>query len=110
MLETADVLEIAMKSVPKDELSETSSNKYLKDLYQGVVMTQKELHSIFKRHGVEAYDPKGQDFDPNLHEALFKVENVEMKDNTVSTTIKTGYMLNGRVLRAAQVGVVKQKD
>ena len=73
-------------------------------------MTDEILMNTLKKHGIERFDPLengGRKFDPNSDEATFftKVEGKE--DGDVFYTQSKGYRLNGRVVRAAKVGVVK---
>lgn len=65
------------------------------------------LVDVLKKNGVEELDPKGEKFDPNLHEAMAMIPNPEFEDNTIFDVFQKGYMLNGRVVRAAKVVVVK---
>lgn len=74
MLDVADVLGKATESVPKEEIS--NSNPHLKSLYEGLVMTEAQLQSVFKRHGLEPVNPLNEKFNPNLHEALFQQVSV----------------------------------
>ncbi|KAJ3411960.1 Mitochondrial matrix cochaperone [Chytridiales sp. JEL 0842] len=108
LLETTDVLDMALKSVPESERN--GSNKHLKDLFSGVSMTRDNLLKTFKRFGIEPYNPVGEVFDPNLHQALFKAPIPGKEPGTVSECVKIGFMIGGRVLRPAQVGVVTGGD
>lgn len=110
LLDSADILQLALKSVPETERTGSSPNKHLKDLYTGVDMTFSELMKTLKRHGVEPFDPTGEKFDHNMHQALFQSPVPEKEPGTVFQTTKIGYTLNGRVLRPAQVGVVSSKE
>ncbi len=74
---------------------------------EGIEMTAKILLDVLKKNGLEELDPKDEKFDPNIHEALAKVPNSELEDNTVFEVFQKGYLLNGRVVRAAKVIVVK---
>ncbi|KIW94848.1 uncharacterized protein Z519_04826 [Cladophialophora bantiana CBS 173.52] len=135
LLDSIDNLDRAMSSVPQAALgitsgmtttSNTSSsdpnvaasaesstsepNKDLVNLFSGLKMTEDILMSTLKKHGLERFDPLeggGRKFDPNTDEATFftKVEGKE--DGDVFYTQSKGYKLNGRVVRAAKVGVVK---
>lgn len=69
----ADVLSKATESVPKEEI--TNDNPHLKSLYEGLIMTEGQLKSVFKRHGLKPVDPLNEKFDPNMHEALFQQVN-----------------------------------
>ncbi|ENN72994.1 hypothetical protein YQE_10383, partial [Dendroctonus ponderosae] len=51
LLDVADVLGKATETVPKDEIKD--SNPHLKGLYEGLIMTEAQLKSVFKRHGLE---------------------------------------------------------
>lgn len=70
LLEVADVLNRATESVPKTEVSD--QNPHLKNLYEGLLMTEKQLKIVFKRHGLEQVNPLNEKFNPNFHEALFQ--------------------------------------
>lgn len=129
LLETVDVLAIALKSIPNaalpnpsTEIAQKSSTdapsspppplakthqEYLSDLYTGVEMTHRLLlQTLFKYH-VKPFDPLGDKFDPNLHEALYQAPIPGKEPGTVHDVQKTGYKIKDRVLRAAQVGVVQ---
>lgn len=64
-----------------------------------------------KRHGLVRFDPavEGEKFDPNLHEAVFQAPVPGKEEGTVFHTQQKGFMLNGRVIRAPKVGVVKNQ-
>jgi molecular chaperone GrpE len=72
-------------------------------------MTETILMQTLKKHGLERFDPAeaAEKFDPNVHEAVFQTPQPDKEDGTVFHTQQKGFMLNGRVLRAAKVGVVK---
>ncbi|KAJ3267926.1 GrpE protein 1, mitochondrial [Borealophlyctis nickersoniae] len=107
LLETADVLTLALKSVPE---SEKTTNEALRNLYEGVDMTKTVLLKTFGRFGVEPYEPVGEKFDPNWHEAIFQAPVEGKEPGTVMACMKTGYKIQDRVLRPAQVGVVKAAE
>ncbi|KXS10856.1 GrpE-domain-containing protein [Gonapodya prolifera JEL478] len=105
LLESADVLSKAIESV------DPSSHPSLAPLHTGVVATRSALLAAFRRHGLEEYNPIGEKFDPGRHEAIFQApaqEGGERKPGDIMEVIKTGYSLNGRVVRPAQVGVVRE--
>ncbi|TPX71259.1 hypothetical protein CcCBS67573_g06282 [Chytriomyces confervae] len=110
LLDTADVLEIALKNVPQAERT-SDANKSLKDFYSGVSMTHDNLIKTFKRAGVEPYgETLGVKFDHNLHEAVFQAPVPGKEPGSVLEVLKPGYMIKGRVLRNAQVGVVTESS
>ncbi|KAM0008519.1 putative GrpE nucleotide exchange factor [Helianthus debilis subsp. tardiflorus] len=84
----------------------TGALPLLKTLLEGVEMTEKQLVEVFKKFGVERYDPMNEQFDPNRHNAVFQVPDQSKPPNTVAAVMKPGYMLHERIIRPAEVGVV----
>ncbi|MGH7390811.1 MAG: nucleotide exchange factor GrpE [Candidatus Rokuibacteriota bacterium] len=76
----------------------------------GIELIQRELIRVLERHGVTRYSALGQPFDPTRHEATAGVVSADHPANTVVGEIAPGYLLNGRVLRAAQVAVTVAPD
>jgi len=74
-------------------------------LEQGVVLTYRDLHEALRRAGVESYDPAGEKFDPEWHEALSTRPEDGADSGTVLDVLQKGYRLDGRVIRAARVVV-----
>uniref|UniRef100_A0A1B0D6T2 GrpE protein homolog n=1 Tax=Phlebotomus papatasi TaxID=29031 RepID=A0A1B0D6T2_PHLPP len=105
LLEVSDILATATDTVPKEEV--TDKNPHLKSLYEGLTMTKASLDQVFKRHGLERVNPLNEKFNPNLHEALFQLENKSVEPNTVIEVSKIGYKLKERCIRPAVVGVSK---
>ncbi|XP_020508541.1 grpE protein homolog 1, mitochondrial [Labrus bergylta] len=105
LLEVADILEKAMESVPKEEV--TGQNPHLKNLYDGLVMTEVQIQKVFTKHGLVKLNPDGQKFDPYEHEALFHAPVEGKEPGSVAVVTKVGYKLHGRTLRPALVGVAK---
>ncbi|ABO46479.1 nucleotide exchange factor GrpE [Francisella tularensis] len=99
LLPVIDSIEQALKHEVK--LEEAIAMK------EGIELTAKMLVDILKKNGVEELDPKGEKFDPNLHEAMAMIPNPEFEDNTIFDVFQKGYMLNGRIVRAAKVVIVK---
>jgi molecular chaperone GrpE (heat shock protein) len=60
----------------------------LKSLLEGVRMTQGTLMAVFKKHGVEQYDPAGEAFDPNMHSAMFEVPDASKEAGRVAVVTK----------------------
>lgn len=102
MLSVSDNLRRALDAIPADALETDPS---LKALAEGVEMTERGMLNTLERHGVTQIAPEGQKFDPNFHQAIFEVPNVEVPNNTVVQVMQTGYAIGDRVLRPAMVGV-----
>lgn len=111
LVDSVDNLDRALAMVPAEKLSAADASKDLIALYDGLRMTESILMSTLKKHGLERFDPsvESEKFDPNEHEATFMTPMAGKENNTVFHTQQKGFKLNGRVLRAAKVGVVKNE-
>jgi len=77
----------------------------VKAIHEGVNLTLKSFIDCFAKFHIEAVDPQGEPFDPELHQAMSLQENGEVEPNTVIAVMQKGYTLHGRVLRPAMVVV-----
>lgn len=75
----------------------------LKNLVGGIEMVVTQLKASLAGHGLKEINPLGQPFDPNLHEALSQQPSADIAEGSVVTVVRTGYSLNGRLLRPASV-------
>lgn len=112
LLEVADVLNLAIVNTdPKKsgvENSQVELKQQLNAMHNGLIMTETCLLKIFEKHGLSRIMPKeGERFDPNLHEAIFRLPIEGKESGTVNVMTKIGFKLHERVIRAAQVGVVQ---
>jgi molecular chaperone GrpE len=74
-------------------------------LAEGVALVHRDLRSALESAGVESFDPTGERFDPELHEALSTQPADDAEAGVVLETVEKGYRLNGQVLRPARVVV-----
>jgi molecular chaperone GrpE len=72
---------------------------------EGITLIQRELLRVLERVGVTRFSAVGERFDPNRHEAAGRMVSRDQPPDTVVTEFAPGYMLNGRLLRPAQVVV-----
>jgi molecular chaperone GrpE len=77
----------------------------VKSLVGGLDMVVAQLKSALANHGLKEISPAGQPFDPHQHEAISHEPSAEVKAEHVLTVVRTGYSLNGRLLRPAAVVV-----
>jgi molecular chaperone GrpE len=105
VLAVADNMHRALATIDEELQSQTDSK--MKALIEGVELTERELHKVLEKHGVKKFTPLGEKFDPNVHQAMYEVENREQPPGHVAQVIQSGYMLGDRVLRPALVAVVK---
>ena len=94
MLPVYDNLERALNQ-------ETSDAAFKK----GVEMTMAELVKIFTSLGVEIFGNVGEQFDPNLHNAVMHIENEELEENSISAVFQKGFKIGDKVVRFAMVQV-----
>lgn len=100
LLAVADNLERALQSAPV----ETAINaEAVSSFVTGVRMTERALAAALERHGVRKIDPKGEKFDPNLHQAVAQAPALGVPAGFVAETAQPGFVIGDRVLRAAMV-------
>ncbi len=99
MLPTADNLMIALDQA-KDK--EDPFVKGVRLAYEGFLKSLKD-------HGAEPFDSVGESLDPSRHEAIATLPSDTIDEGKISAEVKRGWMLNGRLLRAAQVVVSSGK-
>ncbi len=104
MLDVADNLRRALDNAPqgakREELPEP-----LRNLIEGIEATERSLLQAFERNGIRRIEAMGEKFDPNLHEAMFELEDPAQPAGTVVQVLASGYTIADRLLRPAQVGV-----
>ncbi|MEX2253603.1 MAG: nucleotide exchange factor GrpE [Thermoleophilaceae bacterium] len=103
LLPAIDNLERALSSQADSEPSAEAEDR--QGLADGVRLVHSELLAVLQRAGVEAFDPAGEPFDPELHEALSTRPQEGSDPGVVLDVVEKGYRLNGSVLRPARVVV-----
>ena len=71
--------------------SSGDSQQRLQSLLEGVLMTEKQLQQVFRRFGLENFDPAGGAFDPNRHNAMLQVDDPAKEPGTVALVFKVGH-------------------
>lgn len=106
LLDVADNLSRALAAVPTRAREEIG---FVKNLVDGVAMTEKALLACFERHQIAKVVPEiGERFDHNRHQAMFEVEAAGQEPGTVAQVMQPGYTIAERLLRPALVGVAKR--
>jgi len=105
ILAVADNMERALAALDA-ELRE-KADAGVKALLDGVELTERELLKVLEKHGVKKFEPLGEKFDPNLHQAMYEVADPSVPAGTVAQVIQAGYMIGDRMLRPALVAVAK---
>ena len=105
ILAVADNMERALGALDA-ELRE-KADAGTKALLDGVELTERELLKVLEKHGVKKFEPLGEKFDPNLHQAMYEVPDESVPSGMVMQVIQPGYMIGERILRPALVAVSK---
>lgn len=116
--ERADFIKFGLESFVKDLLPfldgmdkalpssgmETEDKAFMAHV-EGMNLLKHQLVTILAKHGLEEIDSKGANFDPNIHQAIQRIEDPDVETETVSEEYSKGYSLNGRLVRPAMVSV-----
>jgi molecular chaperone GrpE len=102
MIGVIDNLERALQAAGIDPGAEQGPEE---PLGQGILLTYRELCAVLERGGVEAFDPKGEKFDPNLHEALSTLPAEGTEPGSVVEVMQKGYRFGEQLIRPARVVV-----
>jgi molecular chaperone GrpE len=105
VLAVADNMHRALGTVGPEEREQADPK--IKALIEGVELTERELMKVLEKYGVTKFSPEGEKFDPNVHQAMYEVQNADLPPGHVGQVMQAGYMLGDRVLRPAMVGVTK---
>ncbi|MFV1996998.1 MAG: nucleotide exchange factor GrpE [Acidiferrobacterales bacterium] len=87
--------------------SEGEKSPVITQMFEGVILTLKQLDSAFEKAAITVIDPAGEKFNPELHQAMSMVESDEMAPNHVLSVLQKGYRIEQRLLRPAMVVVAK---
>ena len=105
MLAVADNMRRALDAVPADERANADAG--MKSLLEGVELTERELLKGLEKNGIRQFNPQGEKFDPNIHQAMYEVPDASVPAGSIVQVVQPGYMIGERVLRPALVGVSK---
>jgi len=109
LLDVADNLHRAREAVPAEAVEE-EGNEMLKQLLEGVELTEAGLHKVFKQNGIVEFGEVGDTFDANVHEAMFMYKDPTATPGTLGQVMQTGYMLKDRCIRPAKAGIVQADE
>jgi len=77
------------------------------DWVKGILQIENQFRKFLKTEGVEEMRMAGENFNPNFHEAIARVEIKGKKSGEIVEVLEKGYLINGQVLRPAKVKVAK---
>ena len=102
----ADILKDVLPSVDNLALALATAKEKADDPFvKGVQLVYDTLLKAFKDHSAEPFDSLGKELDPEMMEAIATLPSSDYDEGKVSTEVKRGWMLKGKLLRAAQVVV-----
>jgi len=105
-LAALDNLQRAKEAIKNDDNLKT--NKDLDKFLENITIVEKDLISIFEKNKIKKIDTKEQKFNPNIHQAMSEIEDVNAETGAILQEIQAGYMLGERLLRPALVAVAKK--
>jgi molecular chaperone GrpE len=105
ILAVADNMDRALQALDADLREKAEAGT--KALLDGVELTERELLKVLEKHGVKRFEPLGERFDPNLHQAMYEVTDPSVPAGQVVQVVQAGYMIADRILRPALVAVAK---
>lgn len=91
-------------------LQAAEATRELEPLLEGVRMTDRQVKALLARYDIHPIEAVGHPFDPNLHEAIQRVESEEYEDGIVIDEVERGYRMGERVLRPSKVIVAKRPE
>jgi len=114
LLDVRDNLQMATNHIKKIDIEKQQDIEELKrqflEIAKGMDMTSQVMDACLKRFHVVQYEPVGEKFDPNVHEAIFTLpEAGQIPPNHVGAVMQSGWKIGDRCLRAAKVGIVKKQ-
>jgi len=104
VISVADNFGRALSALPADT---SSIDPALRNVIVGIQATDRELQSVLERHGVTRIESLGKPFNAEFHQAMMEVEKPDVPQGTVVQELIPGYLIAGRLLRAAMVAVSK---
>ena len=108
MLSVLDNLHRAIEVSSKIDTKDDKIDKNTLDFIEGVKLTEKQLNSINEKFKITKVDSLNNKFDPNMHQAMFEIENDDEEEGTILQVIQDGFKIEDRLLRPALVGVSKK--
>ena len=86
-------------------LAMASDAKASDDFRAGLEMIEKQLASAFEKLRVTAFGERGDEFDPNLHNAVSRVDDPELPEDHITAVYQKGYLIGDRIIRHAMVQI-----
>ncbi|MDO4203104.1 MAG: nucleotide exchange factor GrpE [Selenomonadaceae bacterium] len=101
-----DVLKALLPIVDNFERALAAEASDAENLKKGVEMVYGQMMQALKDKGLKVIETEGQKFDPNFHQAVMRVQNPDLEDDTIAAELQKGYMVGEAVIRPSMVQVV----
>lgn len=101
LVEVLDTLDHSIKAIELDK------DEKVMNICKGIVMVKEQFLGTLEKNGLQVIKALGEQFDPNIHEALAQQPAEGKKDEEIIMEYQKGYSLNGRVIRASKVVIAK---
>ena len=108
MLSVLDNLQRAIEVSEKIDIEDKSIDSNTKNFIEGIQLTEKQLNSIFEKFKITKLNSLNVKFDPNIHQAMFEIENDDADEGTILQVVQEGFKIEDRLLMPALVGVSKK--
>lgn len=101
-----DVLKSLLPIIDNFERALAAESADAESLKKGVQMVYDQMMQGLKDKGLKVIETEGQKFDPNFHQAVMRVQNPDLEDDTIAAELQKGYMVGEAVIRPSMVQVV----
>jgi len=91
-------------------LQAAEATRELEPLLEGVRLTARQIKNLLARYDIHPIEAVGRPFDPNLHEAIQRIETDEYEDGIIIDEVERGYRIGERVLRPSRVIVARRPE
>ncbi len=105
-----DLLDVVDNFERTVDMLKPDQDQKVKNIVVGLDMVRKMFLDSLGKHGLSQLESLGKDFDPNFHEAMGQEYLEGKRPNEILKEYQKGYVLNGRLLRAARVVVASDKQ
>ena len=101
----ADVIKDLLPVLDNFDRAANNTEGSLEDYKKGIDLIFNQFVEMLKKNGVESFGERGEEFDPNIHNAVMTVEDDELGENQIAAVFSKGYKMGDRIIREAVVQV-----
>ncbi len=101
----ADVIKDLLPIMDNFDRAANNKDGSYEDYKKGIDLIFNQFAEMLTKNGVEAYGERGEEFDPNIHNAVMTVEDADLGENQIASVFSKGYKLGDKIIREAVVTV-----